>query len=47
MKDTRIEYKWLVGIVYVMAVFMDLLDMTVKRRNTDAGTRFRREYDDD
>ena len=29
MKDMKLEYKWLVGIVYVMALFMDLLDMTV------------------
>ena len=25
----NLEYKWLVGIVYIMALFMDLLDMTV------------------
>lgn len=25
----RLEYKWLVGIVYVTALFMDLLDMTI------------------
>ena len=26
---THLDYKWLVGIVYIMALFMDLLDMTV------------------
>jgi EmrB/QacA subfamily drug resistance transporter len=25
----KLEYKWIVGIVYIMALFMDLLDMTV------------------
>ncbi|HWO73156.1 MAG TPA: DHA2 family efflux MFS transporter permease subunit, partial [Dehalococcoidia bacterium] len=25
----HVEYKWLVGVVYVLALFMDLLDMTV------------------
>src|SRR5438270_130440 len=29
MTRFKIEYKWLVGIVYIMALFMDLLDMTV------------------
>jgi len=26
---TRLEYKWIVGIVFVFGVFMDLLDMTI------------------
>jgi EmrB/QacA subfamily drug resistance transporter len=25
----KLEYKWLVGIVYVLALFMDLMDMTI------------------
>ena len=25
----RLEYKWLVGIVFVFGIFMDLLDMTI------------------
>jgi EmrB/QacA subfamily drug resistance transporter len=25
----KLEYKWLVGIIYVLALFMDLLDMTI------------------
>ena len=25
----RLEYKWLVGIIFVVALFMDLLDLTV------------------
>ncbi|HLF79695.1 MAG TPA: MDR family MFS transporter [Dehalococcoidia bacterium] len=29
MNTLKLEYKWLVGIVYIMALFMDLLDMTV------------------
>ena len=29
MNTLKLEYKWLVGIVYVLALFMDLLDMTV------------------
>jgi EmrB/QacA subfamily drug resistance transporter len=29
MNRLKLEYKWLVGIVYIMALFMDLLDMTV------------------
>src|SRR5262245_66075631 len=29
MSFARLEYKWLVGIVYIMALFMDLLDMSV------------------
>lgn len=29
MQRLNLEYKWLVGIVYIMALFMDLLDMTV------------------
>ena len=29
MHRLKLEYKWLVGIVYIMALFMDLLDMTV------------------
>jgi EmrB/QacA subfamily drug resistance transporter len=29
MHLTRLDYKWLVGIVYVLALFMDLLDMTI------------------
>src|SRR5439155_1903775 len=29
MARFKVEYKWLVGIVYIMALFMDLLDMTV------------------
>ena len=29
MHRLNLEYKWLVGIVYIMALFMDLLDMTV------------------
>jgi EmrB/QacA subfamily drug resistance transporter len=29
MGIAKLEYKWLVGIVYVMALFMDLLDMSV------------------
>jgi len=29
MSLAKLEYKWLVGIVYVMALFMDLLDMTI------------------
>ncbi len=29
MNPLKLEYKWLVGIVYIMALFMDLLDMTV------------------
>jgi EmrB/QacA subfamily drug resistance transporter len=28
-KVLSLEYKWLVGIVYVLALFMDLLDMTI------------------
>src|SRR6266568_9539853 len=26
---SRIEYKWIVGIVFVFGLFMDLLDMTI------------------
>jgi EmrB/QacA subfamily drug resistance transporter len=29
MSLAKLEYKWLVGIVYVLALFMDLLDMTI------------------
>jgi len=29
MQLMRLEYKWLVGIVFVVALFMDLLDMTI------------------
>src|ERR1043166_1930817 len=29
MTRFKVEYKWLVGIIYVIALFMDLLDMTV------------------
>src|SRR5438067_6836330 len=29
MSRFRLEYKWLVGIVYILALFMDLLDLTV------------------
>ncbi len=25
----RLEYKWIVGIIYVLAIFMDLLDITI------------------
>ena len=29
MRIAKLEYKWLVGIVYTLALFMDLLDMSV------------------
>jgi EmrB/QacA subfamily drug resistance transporter len=29
MRKLALEYKWLVGIIYILALFMDLLDMTV------------------
>jgi EmrB/QacA subfamily drug resistance transporter len=29
MNRWKLDYKWLVGIVYIMALFMDLLDMTI------------------
>ncbi len=29
MKKVKLEYKWMVGIVFVLALFMDLLDMTI------------------
>src|SRR5256714_13472471 len=29
MRIAKIEYKWLVGIVFTMAMFLDLLDMSV------------------
>ncbi len=29
MNLAKLDYKWLVGIVYVLALFMDLLDMTI------------------
>lgn len=29
MGSIKLEYKWLVGIIYVLALFMDLLDITV------------------
>jgi EmrB/QacA subfamily drug resistance transporter len=45
MRLLNLEYKWMVGIVYILALFMDLLDMTVINvaiptlaREFDAGT---------
>ena len=29
MPSLKLEYKWLVGMVFVIALFMDLLDITV------------------
>jgi EmrB/QacA subfamily drug resistance transporter len=29
LRLAKLDYKWLVGIVYVLALFMDLLDMTI------------------
>src|ERR1051325_8923794 len=29
MSKLKLEYKWMVGIIFILALFMDLMDMTV------------------
>jgi MFS family permease len=45
LKLGSLEYKWIVGVVFVFGLFMDLLDMTIVNvaipdlsRELDAGT---------